>query len=306
MSNKPQTVDFLALLALSLMWSSSFLFIKIAVETISPLSVAAGRLLIGALILYIFMKVKGIDLPRDGRSWLFFFGIGLIGNVIPFSLISWAELTVDSSIASILIGSLPLISFVLGHFFTSDEKLTPDRTLGVLVGFVGIIILIGPDAILSMGDSVQGQFAIILGGGGYVIASFMARSMPKMEPRARAAGVLITASLISVPMALVVEQPWTMDPTPISLAALVVLGIFPTAIATLLLFFVIMRVGATFVALNNYLNPALGVIWGYVFVNEIPSVQTYSGLILILAGMVFTQLKLSKHFISKKKTNTPT
>ncbi|MEH6496919.1 MAG: EamA family transporter [Pseudomonas marincola] len=306
MSNKPQTVDFLALLALSLMWSSSFLFIKFAVETIPPLSVAAGRLLIGALILYIFMKIKGIDLPRDGRSWLFFVGIGLIGNVIPFSLISWAELTVDSSIASILIGSLPLFSFVLGHFVTSDEKLTPDRTLGVIVGFTGIIILIGPDAILSMGDSVLGQFAIILGGAGYVVASFMARSMPKMEPRARAAGVLITASLISVPIALVVEQPWTIDPTAISLGALVVLGVFPTAIATLLLFFVIMRVGATFVALNNYLNPALGVIWGYVFVNEIPSVQTYSGLILILAGMVFTQLKLSKHFISKKKTNTST
>jgi len=301
MSNKPQPIDFIVLLGLALMWSSSFLFIKIAVETITPLTVAAGRLFIAAIILYAFMKIKGIDLPRDRKSWIFFLAIGVIGNVIPFSLISWAELTVDSSIASILIGSMPLISFVLGHFITRDEKLTPDRALGVIVGFTGIIILIGPDAILSLGGNVLGQFAIILGGGGYVVASFMARSMPEMEPRARAGGVLIVASFISVPIALVFERPWTLDPTPLSLGALVVLGIFPTAVATVLLFFVIMRVGATFVALNNYLNPALGVIWGYWFVSEIPSTQTYIGLGLILAGMIFTQLKLSRLVGAKLK-----
>ncbi|OUR78506.1 hypothetical protein A9Q83_07725 [Alphaproteobacteria bacterium 46_93_T64] len=301
MSNKPQPIDFLALLALALMWSSSFLFIKIAVETITPLSLAAGRMLIAAVILYVFMKIKGIELPTDGKSWLFFLAIGIVGNVIPFFLISWAELTVDSSIASILIGSTPLISFVLGHFVTSDEKLTPDRIVGVLVGFAGIIVLIGPEAIMKLGSGVLGQFAIILAGAGYVSSSFIARSMPAMEPRSRAAGVLIVASLISVPIALVFDQPWTLDPTPLSVAALTILGIFPTAIATVLLFFVIMRVGATFVILNNYLNPALGVIWGYFFVNEIPSFQTYMGLCLILAGMVFTQLKLSKYFRRKAR-----
>jgi len=294
MSTKAQSIDYLALLVISLMWSSSFLFIKIAVETITPLSVVAGRLLLGALVLYIIMRIKGIKLPTDRKSWLFFLAIGVIGNVLPFSLISWAELTVDSSVASILIGTAPLISFVLGHFITSDEKLTLDRVVGVLIGFGGMIVLIGPEAIMQLGLNAVSQLAIIIGAGFYVGANFIARGIPKMDPLARASGVLITAAVIAVPLALMFDQPWDLLPSARSLAALVVLGLFPTALAIILLFFLIMRIGATFVSLNNYLNPVLGVIWGVLFIGEVPSTQVYIGLTLILGGMIFTQLNLSK------------
>ncbi|WP_169566582.1 DMT family transporter [Sneathiella limimaris] len=301
MSTKPQSVDFLALLSLSIMWSSSFLFIKFAVDTLPPQSVAAGRILIAAVVLYLVMRIRGAELPRDRRSWLFFIAVGIVGNVLPFNMISWAQLTTPSSVASILIGTAPLIGFVLGHLLTEDEKLTPDRVFGVLVGFIGLIVLIGPEAILQLGTNAVSQLAIVAGATCYVTAGFITRAMPPMDSFARAAGVLLVASIIAVPIAIYVDEPWTLTPSMESLGALVVLGIFPTAIATMVLYFVIMRVGATFVALNNYLNPVLGVLWGVLFAAEIPTSQTYMGLGLILAGMIFTQLKLS-HLIIRPQS----
>ena len=294
MSSKAQPIDFLALVCLSLMWSSSFLFIKIAVETVTPLTVAAGRLLVAAIALYIFMKIRGASLPRDKRSWLFFFLIGLIGNSIPFYLISWAEVTIDSSIAAILIASAPLASFLIGHMVTADEKLTLPRITGVLAGFAGIVVLIGHESLLSFGTNAISQLAIVGGAICYVSASFIAKKMPPMDPYARAAGVLIMASLMSVPVSLFVDQPWTLTPSMDSLVAVLFLGLFPTAVATLILFFLVMRVGATFVALNNYINPVLGVAWGYWFMSENPSPQTALGLAMILGGLVVTQLKFAK------------
>ncbi len=300
MSNKPQSIDFLALFALSLMWSSSFLFIKFAVDTLPPQSVAAGRILIAAIILFAVMWFSGARLPTDKRSWVFFIIIGFFGNVLPFNMISWAQLTVDSSIAAILIGTAPLIGFVLGHLLTEDEKLTKERVVGVVIGFIGLIVLIGPNAILQLGNNVVSQLAIVAGAACYVTCGFIARAMPAMNSFSRAAGVLMMASFIAVPMALVVDQPWTLTPSIESLGALVVLGVFPTAAATVLLFFVIMRVGATFVALNNYLNPMLGIVWGYLFASEIPTVQTYTGLALILGGMIITQIKFSQLKINRR------
>ncbi|MBL4907830.1 MAG: EamA family transporter [Sneathiella sp.] len=293
MSIKAQPLDYLALVALSLMWSSSFLFIKIAVETVTPMSVASGRMLIAAVALYLFMKIRGMSLPRDKRSWIFFFIIGLIGNAIPFFLISWAELTIDSSVASILIASAPLAAFMIGHVVTRDEKLTFVRFLGVITGFLGIIVLIGPESLFDLGVGALSQLAIVLGAICYVSAGFTARHMPDMDPSSRAAGVLIVASVIAVPITLYLDKPWTLSPSTDSLLALAMLGVFPTAIATLILFFLIMRVGATFVSLNNYINPVLGVVWGYFFMAEHPVQQTYIGLALILGGLVVTQLKFN-------------
>jgi drug/metabolite transporter (DMT)-like permease len=301
MSNKPAAVDFILLLALALMFSSSFLFIKFAVQTITPLSLATGRMMIAAVILYIVMRMQGDKLPKDRRSWLFFVAVGIIGNVIPFSLISWAELTVDSSVAAILIGTVPLISFVMGHFITSDEKLTVTKSIGLIIGFCGIIVLIGPSALLDLGDNVISQLAVIAGGTGYVIASFTARAMPDMTPIVRATGVLIVASMISLTISLTFDQPWTLTPSLTSLGALVILGIFPTAIATVVLFVLIVRSGATFVSLNNYLNPVLGVLWGFLFMSESPDEKVFGGLILITLGVVFTQIKFPERSAKNSK-----
>lgn len=207
MSNKPQTLDFLALLSLSLMWSSSFLFIKFAVETLPPQSVAAGRILIAAIVLYVVMRLSGARLPADRRSWIFFLILGVFGNVLPFNMISWAQLTVDSSIAAILIGTAPLIGFVLGHLLTEDEKLTTERVVGVTIGFGGLVVLIGPNAILELGNNVISQLAIVAGAACYVACGFVARNMPDMDAFSRAAGVLIVASMIAVPICLFVDQP---------------------------------------------------------------------------------------------------
>ncbi|MCG8494226.1 MAG: EamA family transporter [Sneathiellales bacterium] len=290
MINKAQPLDYFALLMLALMWSSSFLFIKIAVATLTPLTIASGRMLIAALFLYAILKFRGHSLPTDKESWKFFILIGLIGNSIPFFLISWAELTVDSSVAAILIGAIPLFSFLIGHFFTTDERLNIPRILGVITGLVGIVVMIGIDSLSNLGLNALSQLAVLAGGFGYVSASFIARKMPPMDPVARASGVLITASLMSVPFCLYLDKPWTLEPSLSSVGAVFILGIFATAIATLILFFVIMRAGATFVSLNNYINPVLGVAWGYLFIGEVPVPQTWAGLVLITAGLLITQV----------------
>ncbi|MBO6826689.1 MAG: EamA family transporter [Sneathiella sp.] len=292
MSNKPETIDYVVLVGLSILFSSSFMFIKFAIETLTPLMVASGRLTVAMVLLYVFMKFKRESLPMDLRSWGFFFACGLIGNAFPFFIISWAEQTVDSSIAGILIGTIPLLSFVMGHFITEDEKLTPIKILGLLIGFGGIVVLIGPEALLNLGQDAIAQFAVILGGCGYIVSSFVGRAMPPMSPVVRSTGVLICATLIAVPMCLAFGDPFSTSPSLTSIGAVLMLGIFPTAIATIMLFFLIIRAGATFLALNNYLNPVIAVVIGYVVLNEIPAPETYAGLAMILGGVVVTQLRL--------------
>jgi len=294
MSNKAETVDYVVLVGLSILFSSSFMFIKFAVETLSPLMVASGRITVGMILLYVFMKFKREKLPTDLRSWGFFAGCGLIGNAFPFFIISWAEQTVDSSIAGILIGAIPLLGFVMGHFITDDEKLTPMKILGLLTGFAGIVVLIGPEALLNLGQDVIAQLAVILGGFGYIVSSFIGRAMPPMSPLVRSTGVLICATCIAVPLCFMLDDPLNATPSLTSLGAVLMLGIFPTAIATIMLFFLIIRAGATFLALNNYLNPVIAVVIGYVVLGEIPAPETYAGLIMILCGVVLTQLRLPK------------
>lgn len=291
MTQRAQTTDILVLIGLSIMWSSSFIFIKIAVETIPPISISAGRILLATLILGLVMVAKKQKLPTDGRSWLFFLLIGCIGNGLPFFLISWGEIRVDSSVAAILIAASPLASFIIGHFITTDERLTGPRSAGVLVGFIGIVVLIGPYALLELGADVVSQLAVVGGAVCYVCASFIARRMPPMNQMAKSTGTLIMASLVMIPLSLILDQPWTLNPELEALLSVGYLGLFSTAIASLMLFYLIARVGATFLSLNNYINPILGILWGYLIATEIPTTQTYIGLALIMSGLLLTQLR---------------
>lgn len=291
MTQRAQARDIFVLIGLSLMWSSSFIFIKIAIETIPPVSISAGRILLAVVILGVVMVARKQKLPTDGRSWLFFLLIGCIGNGLPFFLISWGEIRIDSSVAAILIAASPLASFIVGHFVTTDERLNGPRSVGVLVGFIGIVVLIGPSALLALGADVISQLAVVGGAICYVSASFIARRMPPMGHTVKATGTLIMAAMVMVPLSLIIDRPWTLSPAPEALFAVGFLGLFSTALASLMLFYLIARVGATFLSLNNYINPVLGIIWGYLIAMEIPTTQTYIGLGLIMSGLLFTQLR---------------
>jgi len=288
--SRPGAVEIALLLSLATLWSSSFAFIKVAVETIPPLSVAAGRLTLAAVLIVAAARLRGLRFPREQGLWPKFFAIGLFGNALPFTLISWGEVTIDSGLAAILMAVMPLATLVLAHFFTSDERMNPARVLGVVLGFGGVLVLIGPAALAGLGDEATRQTAVAAGAVCYAVATVTARRLPRMPLFVSSAGALMTSVVLSLPLALLVDRPWELAPSRESIGAVAVLGLFPTALAMLMYFALLQRTGATFIALNNYLIPSLGVIWGILFLDEPLSPRAILALAIILAGIAVTRI----------------
>lgn len=283
-------VEIVLLVVLASLWSSSFTFIKIAVETVPPLSVAAGRLLLGSVIFLAVLRLRGLSLPGGWSIRGRFLLIGLFANALPFSLIGWGEQTIDSGLAAILMAVMPLTTLLLAHFFTSDEKLTAPRVAGMLLGFTGVAILIGPAVLQGLGDQALRQAAVAGGAVCYAIATIMAKRLPPMPDTVKAACMVIGATVLMAPVTLLVDRPWTLSPPLEALGSIVYLGIFPTALAALVFFTLLRRAGANFVALNNYLIPSLGVTWGVLFLGEALSPQSLAALAIILSGIAVSRL----------------
>ena len=289
-----QPVDYLLLLLLSAIWGSSFLFIKLAVATIPPMTLVAARLGLAALVLLLFLAATGRRLPRDWGIWRGFLVVAVIGNVVPFFLINWGEVTVDSGLAAILLAVVPLATVVLAHVFAPDERLTPLKGLGVTVGFGGIVVLVGPDALAGFGREAMSQFAIVGAACCYAVTGvFVRRSrLIDLPPAVTATGVLVTAAIVAAPLALVVDRPWDLPaPSTGSLLALGVLALLSTSAAFLILFRLLATTSATFVSLLNYLAPVFGVSWGALLLGEPLRLDALGALALILLGLVLTQAR---------------
>jgi drug/metabolite transporter (DMT)-like permease len=293
-SGQAGAVEIALLLTLATIWSTSFGFIKIAVETVPPLTVTAGRLLLAAIIIVIYARMRGHRFPDEASLWPKFFLIGLFGNALPFTLIAWGEESIDSGLAAILMAVMPIATLVLAHFFAEDERMNPARIAGVAFGFGGILVLIGPDALGGLGGDVIRQIAVAAGAACYAVATVIARRLPKMPTSLSSAGALITASALILPMSLIFDRPWTLAPSTDSVGSVIILGLFPTALAYILYFTLLRRTGANFIALNNYLIPCLGVIWGIVFLGELLDWQAILALGIILTGVAFTRIGMRK------------
>jgi len=279
-----QLRDLGMLFILAMIWSSSFTVIKVGVEVVPPITLAAMRVTVGALVLYTWLRGKGLRLPTEPRVWVSFFLIGLLGNALPFTLINWGEQEIPSGLAAIMVASMPLAALVLGRLF-SDEILNARRLFGVLVGFSGVVMLIGPRELLVLGDQALGQLAVAAAAVLYAVAGIIVRKLPTAKPVVQGAGVLTASSLILIPASLLVDQPWAIAFTPEAIAAGVYLGLLPTALATFLLMVVVASRGVTFLSLNNYLIPVFGVLWGYLFLAEPITNEALMALGLILAGI---------------------
>lgn len=266
--------------------------IKVGVADIPPLTLAAGRIVLAAIVLTAYVRSTGRRLPAIGRVWGVLFVCALFGNSLPFFLIAWGEVAIDSGLAAILMAVMPLTTLLLAHFFTTDEKLNAGKAIGIAFGFAGVVVLVGPEALKGLGGDMWRQLAVAGGATCYAVASTTARRLPPAPPAVYAAAVMIVSGLQIVPISLVVDRPWELVPTAGGLASLVYLGLFPTALATIIYFRLIADRGATFIALNNYLIPALGVTWGAAFLDERVTLQALAALALILAGIVFTNYSL--------------
>jgi len=216
--------------------------------------------------------------------------LGGIGTVLPFALINWGETHIDSGMAAILISAMPISTILLAHLFQHDEPMTVGNVVGVALGCASVIVLIGPDALAGLGGQVLGQLAIIGATVCYAANSIVARRLSHLPSEAVAAGMLLTAMAISLPLGFAVDRPWRLEPSWLSLAAMVGLGLGATAAGYLLLFRIIASAGAGFSSFNNFLAPLCGVLWGAVLLGESVGPRALAALAIVLAGLAALRL----------------
>jgi drug/metabolite transporter (DMT)-like permease len=286
--------DWGLLLALTVLWGSAFLFTKIAVTAISFELVVAGRLGIAALLLVPLAAALARPLPRGGRLWLFLVLIALFGNALPFSLISWGQRFIDTGLAGILMAVMPLATLSLSHFLVPGDRLTVHRLGGFLLGFSGVVVLMGPAALLKLGDGGGDLLAMLAVLGGaicYGISLILARLRPPSDTVSSAAATVAVAALVMAPFALgsARAQPLGADAVP-ALASVLVLGVLSTALAAILYFRLIRSAGPAFVSQLNYLIPLWAVLIGVLFLGEHPQLKHLLALALILGGILIAQL----------------
>jgi drug/metabolite transporter (DMT)-like permease len=288
----PTTRDWLHLLALSLMWGTSFLCTRVTVMAWPPTTVVAARLLLGVLVLLLVLRASGHVLPRDGASWGRYLVLALLGNAIPFTLITWGQSGIDSGLAAILLASMPLGTLVLAHFTIEGEGMTRARTIGFLVGFLGLVLLVGPAALRRIGgdpSELRYQLAVVGGALCYSANAVFARRLPPTHALVNTTASVGVATLIMVPLALALDRPWTLPMSPVTLAAIGWLGVVSTAVATVVYFAIIASAGPTFLSLTNYLIPIVAVIVGVVALGEELSPRALVALVVILAGIAISQ-----------------
>jgi len=278
---------------LGLIWGSSFLWIKIAVDEIGPFTLVAFRLLFGLMGLLIVMRVTRQAFPRDRRTILAFVFMGVFNTALPFTLISWGETKIDSSLASILNGSVPLFTIIIAHFWLHDEKITLPRIAGLIVGFVGVVVLVsrdfGPQGI--HGD-VLGQIAVLAASASYAIAvTFSRRYLRGKPPVIQATMVLLIADSILWIAAPIVESPFRAPVLPITWLALAWLGVLGSCTAYLLYFYLINAWGPTRATLVTYVFPVIGLILGILFLNETADWRLLLGSILVVGGIGVVNLR---------------
>lgn len=292
MSTQRTPRDWMLLLALVVMWGSSFMFNRIAVASLPPLTVVAGRVGVAAIVLVIIVHALGKRLPAPGMAWWPYAVIAIVGNAVPFYLITWGQQVVESALAGILMAMMPLATIALAHFLIAGEHLTRQRASGFAIGFFGIVLLMGPAALAGVGGDVLrivSQLAVLGGALCYALQSVLTRLIIKGDVLVSAATTLLIAAVIVVPVALWLDRPWTLAPSPSSVGAVIWLGVAPTALATILYFMLIRSAGPSFMSLVNYLSPGVAVMLGLLVLGETPQANAYLGLALILAGIAVSQ-----------------
>lgn len=281
----------LLLACLVAMWGSSFAFTAVALTALPNESIVFLRLVLGVLVLFGFFLALGRRFPANRRLWGFFVVMGLTGNALPFWLITWGQQSIDSGLAGILMSIMPLTTLVLAHFFVAGERLTLVRLGGFALGFVGIVVLIGPQALLELqgqGTALLAELAVLGATLCYAINTIIARRRPPSDAVVAATGTMMFALLLVAPFGLATPIP-VADVTWSAGLALAFLGVVSTALATMLYFKLITAAGPTFVSLINYLIPLWALLVGVVFLNETPQWTALIGLVFILSGIAISE-----------------
>lgn len=276
-----------AFILLGVIWSASFLWIKIAIQEVGPFTLVGFRVLFGALTGLVASRVLRVAWPRDLSTWVTYLILGVTSVAIPFVLISWGEKTIDSAVASILNASVPLFTLLLAHFTLKDDRMTLQKGTGLLVGFVGVGVLMSKDLQPGSHNSILGQAAVIIASLFYAFSSIYARKRTGHVPGlVRGSAPLITASLLMWVLIPVAESPVHFPSLPITWIALVWLGVLGSGVALFLWYYLLHEIGPTRTALVSYLFPLGGVVLGVIFLREELSWQLFLGAALIVASIL--------------------
>jgi drug/metabolite transporter (DMT)-like permease len=278
-------IDFALLALLATLWGASYTFIKLGVATIPPVTLIAARTLIAGLLLLIIMRWRGLSLPRDAASWRRFLFQACLNSVIPFTLIAWAERSLDAGLATILNSTAPVFTFLLTFAITRHEPVTARKPFGVLAGLAGICLIVGVQALGGIGEQFVAQIAIVVATICYAGAAIFSRGFKGLDPMAPAAGSLLSGAAILVPLSLVVDHPWTLAPSASSMLALLALAVFSTALAFVIYFRLIQTLGSVGTTSQAYLRVPIGVAIGVVFLGESLTPTAWIGLGCVVIGV---------------------
>jgi drug/metabolite transporter (DMT)-like permease len=285
------------LLFLSVLWGGSFFFVGVAVAELPTFSIVSLRVLLAATALALFFKVAGIAIPKSGAAWRAFFAMGVLNNVIPFSLIVWGQGHIASGLASILNATTPLFTVVVAHVLTADEKLTRMRVSGVAIGFGGVVMMLGPAVLQDGRTDLLAQLACLGAALSYAFATVYGRRFRGLglAPLQTAFGQVAASSVILVPLALLVDRPWGLPmPGAATWAAVVTLALVSTAFAYGLYFRILARAGATNVALVTFLVPVSAILLGAAVLGERLQSRHFAGMALIGVGLAAIDGRLAR------------
>jgi drug/metabolite transporter (DMT)-like permease len=305
--------DWGKLLLLSFIWGGSFLLGLIAVKGwpsgalngLPPMTVVMVRVMVAATTLLIALRLMGISIPATRPVWLAFLGMGLLNNVIPFSLVFWGQSQMPAThavgLASILNATTPLFTVAIAHMMLDDEKISSSKIAGLIFGFIGVTVMIGVDLIASLEVSLIGQIACLCAALSYGFAGLFSRRFKQLQisPMQIAFGQLTASSLIMIPLVLAFDQPWLLPkPGIIPVLAIFLLGVIATALAYIIFFQILATAGATNLSLVTFLIPPSAILMGIIVLGESLKVQHVLGIAFIGLGLAAIDGRLWRKFKS--------
>jgi drug/metabolite transporter (DMT)-like permease len=269
---------------LSILWGGSFFFVELALEGFTPFTLVFIRAALASLILFAYVKARGLSIPKKWKIWRLFFLLALVGNAIPFTLIVIGQQHITGSIAAILGASTPIFSVIIAHYFTDDEKLTWNRALGVAVGFAGVIIMMLPSLSEGLNLESWGQLAVLASSIVYGFAGAVGKKLTHLPHQVNAACMPLCTAILMLPLMLMFEQPFALHPPAVSWLAIIGSATVSTAVAYLL-YFHILNVAGTNVLMVTFLVPVSALLMGYYLLGETVTWDAIYGMLVIFAGL---------------------
>jgi len=277
--------EYALLVVLAILWGASYAFIRLGVATIPPVTLIAARTLIGGALLFAMLAVRGCAVAVDAATWRRFMFQAVLNSVVPFTLIAWAEQTVEAGLTTILCSTSPVFTFLITFAITRHEPVTFTKLFGVVAGIGGICLIVGVEALSGIGKALIADLALIAATLCFAGAAIFGRGFGSLDPMVPAAGSMLCGSMVLVPISLVAERPWTIVPSTTSVMALIALSVLSTAFAFVLYFRLVRTLGSVGVTAQAYLRVPVGVAIGIAFLGENLGPSALIGLAGVIAGV---------------------